>query len=99
MTSAKVKQDSNTEQKINVKYNTHVSEEGWKDPVTNGATSGSNELNYRVEAIVIELDESVPDAHIEYQAHVQDIGWQDWVRDGETAGTFWQSLRLEAINL
>ena len=99
MTNAKVSESSGTNQNINVKYKTHVAQEAWKDPVTNGATSGSNALNYRVEAVAIELDGSVPDAHIEYQVQIQDLAWQNWVQDGEIAGTVGQSRRLETLKI
>ena len=99
MTNAKVSESSDVNQNINVKYKTHVAQEAWKDQVTNGATSGSNALNYRVEAVAIELDGSVPDAHIEYQVQIQDLAWQNWVQDGEIAGTVGQSRRLETLKI
>ena len=99
ITNAKVNGSSETQKNINIKYKTHVQEEGWKEPSYNGETSGSAGLNYRIEALTIELDGKPENAHIKYQAHIQDIGWQNWVQDGGLAGTEGRSLRIEALKI
>lgn len=99
ITSMKVEESKNDEQDINVKYKTHLQELGWLDTVSNGATSGRTDLEYRMEALTVELEGAPSNAHIEYQAHVQDYGWMDWVTDGNIVGTVGEGKRVEAIQI
>lgn len=81
-----------------IKYQTHVQNIGWQNPVTGGYEAGTHGQGLRVEAIKISL-ENMPDYSIQYRAHVQDIGWQPWVSDGAEAGTDGKGLRIEAIEI
>lgn len=83
-----------------ISYRTHIENEGWNIPVTDGATSGTTGLSLRMEAIEISLLElNGLDIAMEYQAHVQNVGWQPLKSDGQTAGTVGESLRLEALRI
>ncbi len=83
-----------------VSYRTHIENEGWNIPVTDGAMSGTTGLGLRMEAIEISLLElNGLNIAMEYQAHVQNIGWQPLKSDGQTAGTTGESLRLEALRI
>lgn len=79
-------------------YNTQVQNEGWKSPVSDGATSGSMGKAQRMEAMTIQVD-SQYQGDIQYRAYVQGIGWQNYVANGQDAGTFGQSKRIEAFQV
>lgn len=93
------KVEGNNENEIGVEYETHISDEGWKEKVNNGEISGSAGLNHQLEALKVNLINSQPNMHIQYQAHVSNIGWQDWVQDGELAGTTGQVLQVESVKI
>jgi len=83
-----------------VSYRTHIENEGWNIPVTDGAMSGTTGLGLRMEAVEIALLElSGLNIAMEYQAHVQNVGWQPLKTDGQTAGTTGEGLRLEALRI
>lgn len=79
-------------------YNTQVQNEGWKTPVSDGATSGSLAKAQRMEAMTIQVDSQYT-GDIQYRAYVQGIGWQKYVANGQDAGTFGQSKRIEAFQV
>ena len=81
-----------------VKYRTHVQNIGWQDYASDGVTSGTEGLGYRLEGINVDLDSSISGG-IEYRTHVQNIGWQNYVSNGKTSGTEGLGYRLEAINI
>jgi uncharacterized protein YjdB len=80
-----------------IQYQSHVQNIGWQDWMSNGATSGTNGLSYRLEAMRIKLNGI--NGGVEYRTHVQNIGWMDWVSNGQLSGTDGRSLRLEAIQI
>ncbi|MDW7659419.1 MAG: S8 family serine peptidase, partial [Bacillota bacterium] len=80
-----------------IRYQSHVQNIGWQDWMSNGETSGTSGLAYRLEAIRIILENV--SGGVEYKTHVQNIGWMDWVADGALSGTEGQCLRLEAIDI
>ena len=97
ITSAKVEENLGT--KPEVEYQTHISDEGWKNKVKNGTTSGGANLDKQVEAIKINLINPGTNMHIQYQSHVSEIGWQGFVQDGELSGTTGKVLQMEAIKI
>lgn len=84
---------------INIKYQTHVQNIGWQNPVLNGALAGTSGQSLRTEGIMISLENAPATVHVKYQAHIQNIGWQDWTLDGQLAGTTGKSLRVEAVKI
>ena len=82
----------------NVSYQTHVQNYGWQPECGDGETSGSVGSSKRLEAIKIELKNSI-NGGISYCTHVQTYGWQDWKSNGELAGTSGEGKRLEAIKI
>ena len=80
-----------------IKYQTHVESIGWQEWKQNGAVSGTNGQNYRVEAINIDI--AGADSSIEYRTHVQDIGWMDWVNEGGMSGTTGEAKKIEALEI
>lgn len=81
-----------------VNYRAHVQSIGWQGWTKDGALSGTTGRALRVEALQIQLGNSLAGS-IEYSAHVQNIGWQSWARDGALSGTTGQSLRVEALRI
>ena len=83
----------------NVKYVTHVQNEGWQNYVQNGAMAGTSGKSYRLEGIKIKLENNEYGGGISYQTHVQNIGWQDYVQNDVMSGTSGKSYRLEGIRI
>ncbi len=82
-----------------VSYTTHVQDEGWQKPVSDGAMAGTNGKALRLEGIKINIQDSEYEGGISYRTHIQNIGWQEWKEDGNLSGTTGQSFRLEAIRI
>jgi len=97
--SQKVLAATDTGGNLSVKYQTHIQNIGWQNPVYDGQLSGTTGQSLRLEGINISVDNPIPGMKIKYQTHVQNIGWQNWVYDGQTSGTTGQSLRLEGIKI
>lgn len=82
-----------------VKYQVHVQDNGWLDPVENGEIAGTVGESKRMEAIKVALVNKSNSGNIEYRTHVQNEGWMSWVKGGKLSGTSGKSLRMEAIQL
>ena len=80
-----------------VTYQSHVQNIGWQGWMSNGETSGTSGLAYRLEAMRINV--ANVGGGVEYRTHVQNLGWMNWVSNGTLSGTEGQSLRLEAIDI
>lgn len=91
-------EDLAVEQTQNVKYTTHVQNEGWQDWKYDGVMSGTSGKSLRLEGIKIETVNNA-NLGIEYATHVQNYGWQDFKANGVMSGTSGESLRLEAIRI
>ena len=81
------------------KYQAHVEDLGWCDPVRDGQVAGTVSFAKRMEAIeIIDVPEGL---EIDLKAQVENIGWQDYgvARRGKSVvmGTTGQALRLEAF--
>lgn len=84
-------------------YQVHVENEGWMEPVKDGAFAGTQGQGLRVESIKIWL-ENMPGYDVYYHGHVQNVGniptenedW-GWVKNGEEMGTTGSGLRLEEL--
>ena len=64
------------------------------------ANSGTEGKAKRLEAIQIELKDSLADQYdIYYRVHAQTYGWLGWAKNGEKAGTEGLAKRLEAIQI
>ena len=83
---------------VSVRYRTHLEKLGWQECSYNGVSSGSENLNYRLEALEVYID-SPYDLGVKYRAHVQNIGWQNWVQNGNFAGSTGCALRAEAFQI
>lgn len=79
-----------------IRYESHISDVGWIQPVADGAISGTEEEGRRMEAIKITLKSSL-EGGVKMRAHVADDGWLDWTDD--IAGTTGQCRRMEAIQI
>ena len=82
-----------------LRYSTHVQNEGWQDASVDGETNGTTGEALRLEGIKICLLDPNYSGDVEYKVHVQSYGWQDWVKNGSVAGTTGESKRLEAIRI
>ncbi|AFA50253.1 Ig domain-containing protein [Acetobacterium woodii] len=91
-------EDLAVEQTKNVKYATHVQNEGWQDWKYDGVMSGTSGRGLRLEGIRIETVNNA-DLGIEYSTHVQNYGWQGFKANGIMSGTSGEGLRLEAIRI
>jgi uncharacterized protein YjdB/beta-N-acetylglucosaminidase len=85
--------------KPSVIYSSSVQNIGWQDPETDGATSGTLGQSLRLEAVKINLQNSLYSGGITYSSHIQDYGWLSSVSNGAVSGTVGQSKRMEAINI
>ena len=87
---------------LEIKYQAHVSGEGWQNEVENGQIAGTVGEHKAIEAIRITGIEGLPEGTnlgVTGIAHVQDIGWQNYVGTNQMAGTQGMALRLEAIQI
>lgn len=82
-----------------VLYSTHIQSIGWQAGKLDGASSGTVNQGLRLEAIIIDLQNTPFTGNVEYQTHIQSIGWQDYVKNGAESGTKNQSKRMEAIRI
>ena len=87
-----------------VNYRTHVENIGWQDRVIEGETSGTSGKGFRLEGIVIDLNNQDYDLRLSYQTHIQNIGWEaetaaGWKSNGKMSGTEGLGYRLEAIQI
>lgn len=80
-------------------YSAHIQDIGWQNSKFDGQTSGTTNQAKRLEAIKINLENSMYEGKIEYCTHIQDIGWQGWKENGRMSGTSGQAKRLEAIQI
>ncbi|WP_374931792.1 N-acetylmuramoyl-L-alanine amidase [Neobacillus driksii] len=85
--------------KPSVVYSTNVETFGWLDFVSNGAISGTTGKAKHVEAIKIDLKNTLYSGDINYSTHVQDIGWVNTVSNGEISGTTGKGKQMEAIKI
>ena len=80
-----------------INYQAHVQNDGWQNPVCDGATAGTTGKSLRMEGLKIwTTDGTVVQ---EVNAHIQNIGWKKYSHPGKDTviGTTGQSLRLEAL--
>ena len=80
-----------------VSYKTRVQDEGWQDWKKDGELSGTAGQSKQVEAIVIELRNSLIHGDIKYRTYTQNGGWQDWKSNGEISGSDDETTKIEAI--
>ena len=84
---------------MGLKYQAHVQDLGWCDPVRDGQIAGTTGFAKRLEAIeLIDVPEGI---EISCKGHVQNVGWQDYgvARHGKpvTMGTTGKEQRMEAV--
>ncbi len=79
-----------------VSYSTHISNIGWINSVSNGATAGNDNINNNLEAIKVDL-QTKEDIDVSCGVHVSNIGWMNEVSNGQTAGTTGRALSVEGI--
>lgn len=102
----------NKPENVNIKYEVHVENVGWMEPVENGGFAGTQGKSQRIEAIRIWLvdDAGNPsiDYTVQYKGHVENVGdvpkndknqMENWYSDGEQLGTVGLAQRLEAIEI
>ena len=80
-----------------VSYKTRVQDEGWQDWKKDGELSGTAGQSKQVEAIAIELRNSLIHGDIKYRTYTQNGGWQDWKSNGEISGSDDETTKIEAI--
>ena len=81
---------------VPLRYKTHIQDIGWTDWQNTGETAGTVGEGKRVEAIILEGNNSLD---LSYRVHIEDIGWTDFVSNGQIAGTTGQSKRIEAVEI
>ncbi|WEV60083.1 SH3 domain-containing protein [Streptococcaceae bacterium ESL0729] len=79
-------------------YVSHISNVGWKDWVSDGGFSGTDDFR-NMEALALRVENFGLSDSIEYRAHVANVGWQGFVKDGQMAGTTGQSKAMEAVEI
>lgn len=82
-----------------VEYQAYVANNGWQNPVFNGATAGTTKKSLRMEAIRISLTNAPSGTKICYKVHVANNGWQGEFCDGAEAGTTGEGRQMEAIKI
>ena len=82
-----------------ISYNTYVQKVGWMGWAKDGQASGSNLQRRKIEAIKLDMNNSIQNESIQYRAHIQDIGWTDWTNEGQTLGKENSGKRFEAIQI
>jgi uncharacterized protein YjdB len=83
-----------------ITYRAHVSNIGWMNAVSDGATAGTTGQAKRVEAVQISLSGQLANTYdVWYRVHVQNIGWMGWAKNGATAGTTGLARRVEAVEI
>ncbi|MEH7494827.1 N-acetylmuramoyl-L-alanine amidase [Neobacillus niacini] len=85
--------------KPSVVYSTNVEGLGWLDFVANGQMGGTTGKAKHIEAIKIDLQDTLYSGDISYSTHIQDIGWLNNVSNGEISGTTQQGKQMEAIKI
>lgn len=83
--------------KSGLAYQSHVTNDGWQNYVSEGEISGTTGEKKALQAVKLELKNI--EGGIEYQAHVANIGWQPFVSNGVIAGTVGKNLPMEAIRI
>ena len=79
---------------MQVKYTSHVQDEGWQDYKENGEISGTTGKNRKVEAIKIQLKNNPEGTGIRYRTYIANSGWQNWAQDFSTSGTIGQNKKI-----
>ena len=80
-------------------YLAHVQNEGWQQPVYDGATAGTTGKSLRMEALkIFSTDGTIIQ---EISVHVQNDGWKTYKNPGKNTvmGTTGKSLRMEALKI
>jgi len=94
-----IKSTIRNDKNLHIKYQSHIQNIGWQEPVLDAKISGTTGQALRIEAININLINAPENAQIKYKAHVQNEGWQTWRKNGEMAGTSNLGRRIEAIQI
>ena len=87
---------------LEIKYQAHVSGEGWQNEVENGQIAGTVGEHKAIEAIRITGIEGLPEGTnlgVTGIAHVQDIGWGNDSPTGTDIGSTGLGKHLEAVKL
>ena len=87
------------EKDTTLSYCAHIRDLGWQNWVENGEQAGTTGKAKAVEALKIQLEDSLYAGNVEYQAHVRDLGWQNWSKNGEQIGTTGRALSVEAVKI
>lgn len=82
-----------------ISYQAHVSEIGWQNAVSAGATAGTVGRNLSIEALKMNLVTPQYAGTLRYSLHCSDIGWQDWRSNGELGGTTGEARQTEAVKI
>ncbi len=82
-----------------ISYVTHVEKYGWLESVSDGSKSGTEGEALRMEALRINLSDSLPSGSVVYSTHVQSFGWMNEVKDSALSGTTGLRKRLEAVKI
>ncbi len=89
-----------TDNRVGVRYQTHVQYRGWQEERRNGETAGTIGQGLQMEALKIRLENMEnQDGGIQYSTYVQDYRWQSTVTSGEMAGTEGENRRIEAVRI
>jgi hypothetical protein len=81
------------------RYDAHVQDIGWMEPVYNGGTAGTVGLAKRLEAVRLDLVNAPAGTHAKVRVFVSTLGWGDWVSEGAIAGSTGQGLAMEGVEI
>lgn len=83
-----------------LRYQTHIQDIGWSQPVNNNEVSGTTGRSLRLEAINISLTGELSKYFdIYYRTHIENYGWLGWTKNGGNAGSQGIGYRMEAIQI
>lgn len=77
----------------------HVSDIGWMNNSGNNGIIGTTGKAKSLEAIRLNISDSLYNGNIEYRAYSNSLGWQNWVKNGQVAGTTGKAMSMEAVQV
>ena len=91
-------QNTYKEEKLKIKYNSYVVNDGWQGYVNEGEISGTTGKSKSLHGIKIKLNKNISGS-ISYSAHVSNVGWQSFVFDDSPAGVVGNQIEALKIKL
>ncbi len=81
---------------VGIDYRSHVQSIGWMKTISNGSTSGTTNIDKRLEGFTASVVNNQW-LQVSYSALVSGSGWQEYVSESDLAGTTGQNGSIEAV--